>query len=378
MGQSRIQTFSEVFITLSEECTTMSKYKSLLLFIVVVAVMPAVPSFGAKFRNPPAKSAIDDEDFVMLCQSGTVQEIITAIKSRGANVNAIGTIILEVKGKKYDNKVSALMSACLGNNAEAVSILLRSGANISTRVNIDTIGIGYDSADVLCFASAFCKNPKIINMLIKAGANVNSRMEDGMTALIWAAKEGASPEIIQTLIKAGANINAKNIFGMTALKFASGLNAKLVIVNMLLEAGADINAGKGNRTALMQAAGFSNDPEIVNALIRAGADVNAKGEQGMTALMCAAAWLNENPEIINSLIEAGADDVLDINGRSALMYAVERSDNPEIVSALIEAGSFVNIKDKKGNTPLKLAKARIDSEVARKIISLLQQAGAKE
>lgn len=356
----------------------MSKCNLLLLFVVVIAVMSAVPSWGAKFRNPPAKSAISDEDFVKLCREGNTEKVREAIRSRGANVNATGTIILEVKGEKYNNKVSALMSACLGNNAEIVSILIRSGANISTRVNIDTIGIGYDSADVLCFASAFCKNPKIINMLIKAGANVNSRMEDGMTALIWAAKEGASPEIIQTLIKAGANINAKNIFGMTALKFASGLNAKLVIVNMLLEAGADINAGKGDRTALMQAAGFSNDPEIVNALIKAGAYVNARGEAGITALMYAASWQNKNPEIVNTLIEAGADDVLDINGRSALMYAVERNDNPEIVTALIEAGSFVNIKDKKGNTPLKLAKARTDTEAARKIISLLQQAGAKE
>lgn len=328
----------------------MSKCNLLLLFVVVIAVMSAVPSWGAKFRNPPAKSAISDEDFVKLCCEGNTEKVREAIQSRGANVNAKG--IVEFIATNYQNsrvrvEATALMAACLSNNPETVRIITQSGADIRTRVDVQYLTeplIISDRADVLCFASAFSKNPQIINMIIKAGADINSNMEDGMTALLWATMESASSEIIKTLIKAGANVNANT----------------------------------GDRTVLMQASGFSDNPEIISTLIQEGAKVNAKNEKGTTALMWAASWPNKNPEIVNTLIEAGADDVLDINGRSALMYAVESNDNPEIVAALIEAGSFVNIKDKKGNTPLKLAKARTDTEAARKIISLLQQAGAKE
>ncbi len=322
----------------------MSKCNLLLLFVVVIAVMSAVPSWGAKFRNPPAKSAISDEDFVKLCCEGNTEKVREAIRSRGANVNAKG--IVEFIATNYQNsrvrvEATALMAACLSNNPETVRIITQSGADIRTRVDVQYLTeplIISDRADVLCFASAFSKNPQIINMIIKAGADINSNMEDGMTALLWATMESASSEIIKTLIKAGANLNAKNLYGMTALHFSVSHSRNLKVISMLIKAGANVNANTGDRTVLMQASGFSDNPEIISTLIQEGAKVNAKNEKGTTALMWAASWPNKNPEIVNTLIEAGADDVLDINGRSALMYAVESNDNPEIVAALKKQG----------------------------------------
>ena len=63
---------------------------------------------------------------------------------------------------------------------------------------------------------------------------------------------------------------------------------------------------------------------------------------------------------------------------TALMWAVKWTENPESVSVLIEAGSPVNLKDKKGNTSLKLAYERFDSEAKQKIINILKNANAKE
>ena len=63
---------------------------------------------------------------------------------------------------------------------------------------------------------------------------------------------------------------------------------------------------------------------------------------------------------------------------TALMWAVKWTENPEAVSVLVEAGSPVNINDKEGNTPLKLAYERFDSEAKQKIINILKNANAKE
>ena len=91
-------------------------------------------------------------------------------------------------------------------------------------------------------------------------------------------------------------------------------------------------------------------PEEVQQVITSGIDVNASGEEGVTALMCAAAE-NPNPDVSRILLEAGATiEARDSEGETALIRAAHFSKNSEVISQLIKAGADVTAKDVYGKT----------------------------
>ena len=55
-----------------------------------------------------------------------------------------------------------------------------------------------------------------VRTLIQAGVDVNTQDENGMTALMIAAKNGGT-DLIEELVKAGADMNIQACFGDTAL-----------------------------------------------------------------------------------------------------------------------------------------------------------------
>jgi len=152
-----------------------------------------------------------------------------------------------------------------------------------------------------------------------------------------------TPQEVETEIKAGADVEAKDNDGMTALLLAARQNGNPEVSSVLIQAGADVNAkNNGGMTPLMWAAEWNN-AEVLNVLIQGGADVNAKDNGGMTALMLAAM---RNNEALNSLVEAGADVNAEMDdGTTLLMWAVRYGENPENISALIRAGAVVSEND---------------------------------
>lgn len=99
---------------------------------------------------------------------------------------------------------------------------------------------------------------KQLNAFMHAGVDVNIFSSCGNTALMKAVRTENTVLVI-ALIKHGAPINKKNINGMTALMFAARDNQHTYILKILLDAGADKklldNLG---RTALKFAAAYSN------------------------------------------------------------------------------------------------------------------------
>ena len=99
----------------------------------------------------------------------------------------------------------------------------------------------------------------------------------------------------------------------------------------------------------------NNKAEIAGILIKSGANVNSKDIFLKTPLFNAVE--NNNKEVARVLVEflisKGADlyAMTEKDGDSPLHYAVMKN-NPELVKFLIEHGAYINVKNKKWETPL--------------------------
>ena len=142
--------------------------------------------------------------------------------------------------------------------------------------------------------------------------------------------------------------------------------ATAVKVTACLAAGAAVNARDGgilavctNCTPLHRAVMYNENAEVVKALLKGGADPNARVKWKYTPLHQAAVH-NENPEVVKALIDAGAAlDVQTLHSESTPLHlAAQSNDNPEVVKALIDAGAALTAWNKKGKTPLQVARRR--------------------
>jgi ankyrin repeat protein len=132
----------------------------------------------------------------------------------------------------------------------------------------------------------------------------------------------------------------------------------------LIGAGADVNfTDEGGGTPLYCAAMFSSTHgpamlEIAKALVDHGATVDARCIGGFTPLH--EACLHGSAEVVEFLLAKGADPLAgeDSEGDTPLHVAAHRgliAFDPRILEALLSHGVSVNVKNRKGETPLDIA-----------------------
>lgn len=145
-------------------------------------------------------------------------------------------------------------------------------------------------------------------------ANPNIQDDDGMTALMHAAKKGYIKEC-EFLITCGADIHAKGPNEETALMLAASAN-QAEICQFLLKHGANIHqTDKWKQTALHAA---RNNASICTLLLQAGANLNQQNHFGETALGSAA--YSNYQDAAATLIEKGAYIVVDRPGHGKFSY----------------------------------------------------------
>jgi ankyrin repeat protein len=205
--------------------------------------------------------------------------------------------------------------------------------------------------------------------LLDQGADPNIADETGRTALYAAvdmhtmpASNRPSPnevdnsltsmDLIQALLAHGANVNAQ-------LKKIQPYRTKL-------DRGDDTMLGTGT-TALLRAA-KAGDAEAMHALLGKGADPKLPTRFGITPLMAAAglgtkeedttARKKTEAEAISSIklcLDAGVDvNTADNQGDTALHGAAQKGWD-QVVEFLVDHGAKLDVKDKKGRTPLDAA-----------------------
>ncbi|XP_059168435.1 serine/threonine-protein phosphatase 6 regulatory ankyrin repeat subunit B-like [Physella acuta] len=285
-----------------------------------------------------------------------------------------GTVDANFKGQ------NALMLAAIGGHATVVEWLISKGFDVN---KTDHHGIT---------ALMMAGKKEVVEVLLKHGADVNKTDHHGNTALMMAGKK----EVVEVLLKHGADVNVRNCDGRNALMELLSKNKSDLLTARLHP---HYNSNEvSNDTSLMLAVKNNSSESVKLLLANSNVNVNDVGNDGNSALMLALQM--ETPEhewsyikaqrtdIIQELLHHGIDvnhvnnnktsvlmlavqkrfipagvdrdiDMGDIEGKTALMYAVETWFNKDVVRQLLEHHKAdVNVVDNKGKTALMYAVER--------------------
>ena len=267
----------------------------------------------------------------------------------GANVNAVNR-----------SGESPLSLACGNGNATMVQALVDHAADTNKAT------ASGETPLMRCVRSG---RVDAVRILLGRDAQVNAKDRDhGRTALMWAVAE-KRPEMVQALIEGDADIHLRSNDGLDALMLAARFG-DVMSTELLVGAGANVNEkGPQGMTALVLAA-FDGQQDVGVLLLERSADANARDENGATALHYA---LIKGIGVLNGV--RYSDDV------SALFRPSEIA----LVEALLRHGANPNVQLEKalnlggagspaavGATPFLLAAASHDVLVMR----MLADAGA--
>jgi ankyrin repeat protein len=345
----------------------------------------------------PNAALLNGETVLMNCARSGDAQSVKALIAAGAKVNA--------REKSHDQ--TALMWAAAEAHPDAVAELLQGGGDVRARSRVypqtvtgeQTQRAGREELNYtvqrggstpLLFA-ARSGDAASARLLLAAGADVNDTLPSGMSALVLAAHSGHS-EVALLLLEKGADPNAAGI-GYSALH-AAVLRSELDVVKSLLAHGANPRAVvmKGTpirrnttdynlpatligATPYLLAARFL-EPEIMRALVEGGAEPSATMKDGTTAIQLAAgvganATANRRgvevldggqlddprrvPEAVRAALDAGADVTSANAAGETALHAASFLGLDAVVRLLVEHGAPVNVRNKRGLTPLALA-----------------------
>ncbi|GFX52341.1 ankyrin repeat and KH domain-containing protein mask [Trichonephila clavipes] len=344
------------------------------LHTTVAPSTPAPPIYPPLDLNSQTDSN-HDTALTLACAGGH-EELVTLLLSRGADI--------EHRDKKG---FAPLMLASTAGHAGVVDILLNNAADIEAPAERTK-----DTAlSLACSGGRY----EVVDILLARGANKEHRNVSDYTPLSLAAS-GGYVNIIKLLLSHGAEINSRcrnclfcrtgSKLGISPLMLAA-MNGHVQAVKLLLDMGSDINAQiETNRNTALTLACFQGRHEVVSLLLDRKANVEHRAKTGLTPLMEAAS--GGYVEVGQVLIDKGADvnaPPVPSSRDTALTIAADKG-HYRFVQLLLERDAIVEVKNKKGNSPLWLAangghlevvqllcsyNADIDSQDNRKVSCLM-------
>ncbi|CAG0899822.1 unnamed protein product [Cyprideis torosa] len=183
----------------------------------------------------------------------------------------------------------------------------------------------------------------VVKVLLTHGADPNSVVTDwGLTPLHIAT----TPDTVRLLLDYKADVDVKDRNGWTPLLQAT-FRGHHSVVEILLAHGANPNIAKLYKTSPLH---HAKSAETAELLIQNGAEVNVKDEDHETPLFVATK--NDLHSVVEVLLANGADpNIANRYKRSPLHHAT----SAETAELLIVKGAEENAKDENGKTPLFIA-----------------------
>lgn len=314
--------------------------------------------------------------------SGNSRELTASLLEAGANVDA-----------RDDRGATPLHQAAVRDNPDAARVLLEAGADLearesdgdtplhwalrSTHVPGLTIGVLLDAgADVNALnasgrtplhAAMESSNEQHIAWLLERGADPDMRDRSGWSPLHVAARSySATASMTVALLEAGASVSARAANGETPLHLAADRPGRFARIIALLEGGADVNAPDTSGLTALHIAAFRKNLPGVRALLAAGADVNAPATDGDTPLHRAVA--SGRPRYTGTTIPRNAPPQLDHGGEPDALDGSDR--DTALVASLVRAGADLEVRNDRGETPLRSAGRRGNALLAGKLLEL--------
>ncbi|XP_059471305.1 ankyrin repeat domain-containing protein 17 isoform X2 [Neocloeon triangulifer] len=288
---------------------------------------------------------------------------------------------IDVDSETDSNHDTALTLGCAGGHEDLVELLISRGANIEHRDKkgftplILAATAGHEKvvkilldhqADIEAQSERTKDTPlslacsggriEVVSLLLSRNANKEHRNVSDYTPLSLAAS-GGYVNIIKLLLNAGAEINSRtgSKLGISPLMLAA-MNGHTAAVKLLLDMGSDINAQiETNRNTALTLACFQGRHEVVSLLLDRKANVEHRAKTGLTPLMEAAS--GGYVEVGRVLLDKGADvnaPPVPSSRDTALTIAADKG-HVRFVELLLNRGAQVEVKNKKGNSPLWLA-----------------------
>jgi len=145
-------------------------------------------------------------------------------------------------------------------------------------------------------------------------------------------------------------------------------------IRVLAAAGADLGALENDRYDAVTIASVADDEETLRVLLSLGASAKLVTSRYDGTALIAAAHLG-HAGVVRQLIAAGAplNHVNNLHWTAVIESIVLGDGGPrhqQTLQALIDAGADLNLRDRQGNTPLQLARARGHS----RMVTMLSQA----
>ena len=337
---------------------------------------------------------LSGETVLMTCARTGEAGAVKALLAHGADVNA----------REHEHQQTALMWAAAEHHPEAVRALIDAHADIRARsltypqvvVGEQTQRAGREElnytvlrggATPLLFAARI-GDVESARLLLQAGADANDSQPDGVSALVLAAHSGHG-DLGAVLLESGADPNAFGS-GYAALH-AAILRSDLDLVKVLLDYGADpdVRIAKGTplrrdttdwnlpatlvgSTPYLLAARFL-EPGIMRALVACGADPHQTLADGTDAVMAAAGVGSSRSasrrgietidfgkvepesrvrEAVAAAVELGGDTKAANQTGDTALHVSAALGHDSVVQYLVDHGAAINVKNKRGITPL--------------------------
>jgi ankyrin repeat protein len=267
--------------------------------LVIAAAAGNIDAVKKLLENGAAPDSIDE------LGNYAIQRAIDNLK-----LDVMKLIVEKGASLKSTTGIKAMSSAIAAGSAEAVSYLIKKGADPNAS---SSPGRSHLQAAVLL------NRPDILKSLIDGGAYFDAASPSGKALFETAAKnadgkllkileKGPSSEIVN---KVEPSVKLNECIKSGNLKDAAALMNAVNFINYKDDSG---------NTLLNNAITFRR-LEIAKTLIEKGADLNERNSEGRTPLMTAA--LSGNDALVKILVEKGADlTVKDENGYDALSWSI--------------------------------------------------------
>uniref|UniRef100_A0A8C4MD75 Ankyrin repeat and KH domain containing 1 n=1 Tax=Equus asinus asinus TaxID=83772 RepID=A0A8C4MD75_EQUAS len=330
------------------------------------------PSNVASHSMPPVYPSVDidahtesnhDTALTLACAGGH-EELVSVLIARDAKI--------EHRDKKG---FTPLILAATAGHVGVVEILLDKGGDIEAQSE--------RTKDTPLSLACSGGRQEVVDLLLARGANKEHRNVSDYTPLSLAAS-GGYVNIIKILLNAGAEINSRtgSKLGISPLMLAA-MNGHVPAVKLLLDMGSDINAQiETNRNTALTLACFQGRAEVVSLLLDRKANVEHRAKTGLTPLMEAAS--GGYAEVGRVLLDKGADvnaPPVPSSRDTALTIAADKghykfynlkkksaSSHRNYINILcFYRGAHIDVRNKKGNTPLWLGHVKVVQYLVKEV-----------